>query len=57
MRVGVTFPQTELGGDADAVRAYAERVAGLATVDDHLSALSEVAASLPDPSTHARPGL
>lgn len=57
MRVGVTFPQTELGGDADAVRAYAERVAGLATVDDHLSALSKVAASLPDPSTHARPGL
>jgi probable F420-dependent oxidoreductase len=26
MRVGVTFPQTELGGDAGAVRAYAERV-------------------------------
>src|SRR5689334_20176528 len=26
MRVGVTFPQTELAGDAGAVRAYAERV-------------------------------
>lgn len=26
MRVGVTFPQTELGGDQGAVRAYAERV-------------------------------
>ncbi|HEV7853273.1 MAG TPA: LLM class F420-dependent oxidoreductase [Mycobacterium sp.] len=26
MRVGVTFPQTELGGDAGAVRAYAEGV-------------------------------
>src|SRR3954462_12150172 len=26
MRVGVVFPQTELGGDAGAVRAYAQRV-------------------------------
>jgi probable F420-dependent oxidoreductase len=26
MRIGVTFPQTELGGDAGAVRAYAQRV-------------------------------
>ncbi len=26
MRTGVVFPQTELGGDAGAVRAYAERV-------------------------------
>lgn len=26
MRVGVTFPQTELGGDPGAVRAYGERV-------------------------------
>ncbi|GFG55524.1 LLM class F420-dependent oxidoreductase [Mycolicibacterium agri] len=26
MRIGVTFPQTELGGDAGAVRAYGERV-------------------------------
>lgn len=26
MRVGVVFPQTELGGDAGAVRAYGERV-------------------------------
>ena len=27
MRIGVVFPQTELGGDADAVRAYAQRAA------------------------------
>jgi len=26
MRIGVTFPQTELGGDAGAVRAYGERI-------------------------------
>jgi probable F420-dependent oxidoreductase len=26
MRIGVVFPQTELGGDAGAVRAYAQRV-------------------------------
>ncbi|MDT5186388.1 MAG: hypothetical protein QOI29_4546, partial [Mycobacterium sp.] len=26
MQVGVVFPQTELGGDVGAVRAYAERV-------------------------------
>jgi probable F420-dependent oxidoreductase len=26
MRIGVTFPQTELGGDAGAVRAYGQRV-------------------------------
>jgi hypothetical protein len=24
MRIGVVFPQTELGGDAGAVRAYAQ---------------------------------
>src|SRR5687768_14762170 len=29
MRVGVVFPQTELGGDAGAARAYAEAVEGL----------------------------
>jgi probable F420-dependent oxidoreductase len=29
MRIGVVFPQTELGGDAGAVRAYGEAVAGL----------------------------
>jgi len=29
MRVGVVYPQTELGGDAGAVRAYGEAVAGL----------------------------
>ncbi len=26
MRIGVVFPQTELGGDAGAVRAYASSV-------------------------------
>ena len=26
MRVGVVFPQTQLGGDPGAVRAYGERV-------------------------------
>ena len=29
MRIGVVFPQTELGGDVGAVRAYAEAVNGL----------------------------
>jgi probable F420-dependent oxidoreductase len=29
MQIGVVFPQTELGGDAGAVRAYAERVTEL----------------------------
>ena len=29
MRVGVVFPQTELGGDPGAVRAYGQRVAEL----------------------------
>jgi len=26
MRIGVTFPQTELGGDRGAVKAYGQRV-------------------------------
>lgn len=26
MRVGVTYPQTELGGDPGAIRAYGQRV-------------------------------
>ncbi len=26
MRIGVVFPQTELGGDAGAVRTYGQRV-------------------------------
>jgi probable F420-dependent oxidoreductase len=29
MQIGVVFPQTEIGGDAGAVRAYAEKVEGL----------------------------
>lgn len=28
MRIGVVFPQAEIGGDAGAVRAYAEHVEG-----------------------------
>ena len=29
MRIGVVFPQTEIGGDAGAVRSYAEAVSAL----------------------------
>ena len=29
MRIGVVFPQTEIGADPGALRAYAETVAGL----------------------------
>ena len=28
MRIGAVFPQTELGGDARAVRAWAQRAGG-----------------------------
>ena len=33
MRIGVVFPQTELGGDAGAVRAYAQRAGELGFTD------------------------
>jgi hypothetical protein len=32
MRIGMVFPQTELGGDAGAIRAYAQRAEELGTV-------------------------
>ncbi len=49
MRVGVVFPQTELGGDAGAVRAYAQRVEELGFT--HLLAYDHVVGA--DPKVHA----
>jgi probable F420-dependent oxidoreductase len=48
MQVGVVFPQTELGGDAGAVRAYAEGVEQLRFV--HLLAYDHVVGA--DPAVH-----
>jgi probable F420-dependent oxidoreductase len=48
MRVGVVFPQTELGGDAGAVRGYAQRVEELGF--SHLLAYDHVVGA--DPSVH-----
>jgi probable F420-dependent oxidoreductase len=48
MRIGVVFPQTELGGDAGAVRAYAQRVEELGFV--HLLAYDHVIGA--DPAVH-----
>lgn len=48
MRVGVTFPQTELGGDAGAVRAYGERVEELGF--DHILVYDHVVGA--DPAVH-----
>lgn len=48
MRVGVTFPQTELGGDAGAVREYAERVEELGF--DHILVYDHVVGA--DPAVH-----
>jgi probable F420-dependent oxidoreductase len=48
MRVGVIFPQTELGGDVGAVRAYGEAVAGLGYA--HLLAYDHVVGA--DPAVH-----
>jgi alkanesulfonate monooxygenase SsuD/methylene tetrahydromethanopterin reductase-like flavin-dependent oxidoreductase (luciferase family) len=48
MRVGVVFPQTEIGADAGAVRAYAERVEGLGFT--HLLAYDHVVGA--DPKIH-----
>jgi probable F420-dependent oxidoreductase len=48
MRVGVVFPQTELGGDAGAVRAYGERVEELGF--KHLLAYDHVVGA--DPEVH-----
>ncbi|MDT5302584.1 MAG: hypothetical protein QOG79_5826 [Mycobacterium sp.] len=49
MQVGVVFPQTELGGDVGAVRAYAERVEHLGY--RHVLAFDHVVGA--DPKVHA----
>jgi probable F420-dependent oxidoreductase len=48
MQIGVVFPQTEIGGDAGAVRAYAERVQELGYA--HLVAYDHVVGA--DPAVH-----
>ena len=48
MRIGVVFPQTELGGDVGAVRAYGERVDELGFA--HLLAYDHVVGA--DPAVH-----
>ena len=49
MRIGAIFPQTELGGDAGAVRAYGQGVEALGY--DHLLAYDHVLGA--DPEAHA----
>jgi probable F420-dependent oxidoreductase len=49
MRIGVVFPQTELGGDVGAVRAYGETVDGLGYA--HILAYDHVVGA--DPAVHA----
>jgi len=49
MRIGVVFPQTEIGADAGAVRTYAEHVEGLGFT--HLLAYDHVVGA--DPNVHA----
>ena len=49
MRIGVVFPQTELGGDVGAVRAYGEAVSELGFA--HLLAYDHVVGA--DPTVHA----
>jgi probable F420-dependent oxidoreductase len=48
MRIGVVFPQTEIGADAGAIRAYAEHVEGLGYT--HLLAYDHVVGA--DPTVH-----
>jgi probable F420-dependent oxidoreductase len=48
MRIGVVFPQTELGGDAGAVRAWAQRAAELGFT--HVLAYDHVVGA--DPAVH-----
>jgi probable F420-dependent oxidoreductase len=48
MRIGVTFPQTELGGDAGAVRTYGQRVEELGFT--HILAYDHVLGA--DPEVH-----
>jgi probable F420-dependent oxidoreductase len=49
MRIGAVFPQTEIGADAGAVRAYGEHVEGLGY--SHLIAYDHVVGA--DPAVHA----
>lgn len=49
MRIGVVFPQTELGGDAGAVRAYGQRVEELGFT--HILAYDHVVGA--DPEVHS----
>jgi hypothetical protein len=49
MHIGVVFPQTELGGDVGAVRAYALRVEELGY--RHVLAYDHVVGA--DPAVHA----
>jgi probable F420-dependent oxidoreductase len=49
MRIGVVFPQTEIGGDVGAVRAYAQRVEELGFT--HVLAYDHVLGA--DPEAHA----
>jgi probable F420-dependent oxidoreductase len=49
VQIGVVFPQTEIGGDAGAVRAYAQRVEELGYA--HLLAYDHVVGA--DPAVHA----
>ena len=48
MRIGVVFPQTELGGDAGAVRAYSQRIEELGFT--HVLAYDHVVGA--DPAVH-----
>ncbi|EUA42468.1 F420-dependent oxidoreductase family protein [Mycobacterium xenopi 4042] len=48
MRIGVVFPQTEIGSDPGAIRAYAEQVEGLGF--SHLLAYDHVVGA--DPKIH-----
>jgi hypothetical protein len=49
MRIGVVFPQTELGGDVGAVRAYAQRAGELGFT--HVLAYDHMVGA--DPAVHA----
>ncbi len=50
MKIGVVFPQTELGGDVGAVRAYGEAAEALGYT--HLVAYDHVVGA--DPAVHGR---
>jgi hypothetical protein len=50
MRVGVTYPQTELGGDPGAIRAYGQQVEELGY--SHILAYDHVVGADPEVHTH-----